>query len=386
MFEITHQGRDDQADRRVFVCYAREDSENVDKLQRKLEAAGLPVWRDRVELLPGEDWAARIRRAISENALVFIACFSRASLARDKSYQNEELTQAVEQMRLRRPDDTWLIPVRFDECDIPDLSIGAGRTLRSIHRADIFGEREQQDVERLVKSIQNMIDCTAGVSTIATIDYAAKLRQAPAAERGDHDVTGRRVRSRGETRHPKAVPSGIRQHATHRTLVAQARPHGASLDLDAIIVPGAPSAAHLDHAVTLARAADCWLLILCSRRMHQPEAIEFLTARSYDKAIVIDLPAGYSHELFRFRELHSIKNELPEACSFFTTDLSMKRNIALVLARMLQWNRIFFLDDDVRDITHPDLQATVNMLSSFSAAGPSVKNSRITRLSVTPIG
>ena len=108
--------------------------------------------------------------------------------------------------------------------------------------------------------------------------------------------------------------------------------------------------------------------------MHQPEAIEFLTARSYDKAIVIDLQAGYSHELFRFRELHSIKNELPEACSFFTTDLSMKRNIALVLARMLQWNRIFFLDDDVRDITPPDLQATVNMLSSFSAAGPWVKN------------
>jgi hypothetical protein len=60
---------------------------------------------------------------------------------------------------------------------------------------------------------------------------------------------------------------------------------------------------------------------------------------------------------------------LPRACSFFTTDLSMKRNIGLVLARMLKWRRILFLDDDIRDITYPNLQTTVDMLGSFSAAG-----------------
>ena len=65
----------------------------------------------------------------------------------------------------------------------------------------------------------------------------------------------------------------------------------------------------------------------------------------------------------------SLKNELPEACGYYVTDLSMKRNIGLVLARMLGWRRIFFLDDDIRDITYPDLQSTVNMLGSFSAAG-----------------
>ena len=47
----------------------------------------------------------------------------------------------------------------------------------------------------------------------------------------------------------------------------------------------------------------------------------------------------------------------------------MKRNIGLVLAKMLGWRRIFFLDDDIRDITYPDLQRTVDMLGSFSAAG-----------------
>jgi hypothetical protein len=36
---------------------------------------------------------------------------------------------------------------------------------------------------------------------------------------------------------------------------------------------------------------------------------------------------------------------------------------------MMGWRRIFFLDDDIRDITYPNLQRTVDMLGPFSAAG-----------------
>ena len=43
------------------------------------------------DLWPGEDWRARIRRAITDNALLFIACFSKASISRRFGYQNEEL-------------------------------------------------------------------------------------------------------------------------------------------------------------------------------------------------------------------------------------------------------------------------------------------------------
>jgi WD40 repeat protein len=134
----------------VFISYAREDSPRVDQLQRTLQDAGIPVWRDTDDLWPGEDWRAKIRQAITDNALVFIVCFSRASLTRGKSYQNEELTLAIEQLRLRRPDDLWLIPVRFDECDIPDRDIGGGRTLTYLQRADLFGERSEDGAARLV--------------------------------------------------------------------------------------------------------------------------------------------------------------------------------------------------------------------------------------------
>ncbi len=114
----------------VFISYVREDSHRVDQLQRRLQGAGIPVWRDTADLWPGEDWRIKIRGAITEKALVFIACFSHASLARRESYQNEELNLAIDQLRRRRPDDPWLIPVRFDECEIPDWDIGGGRTSR----------------------------------------------------------------------------------------------------------------------------------------------------------------------------------------------------------------------------------------------------------------
>jgi hypothetical protein len=37
-----------------------------------------------------------------------------------KSYQREELNLAIERIRVRNPDEPWLIPIRFDESDVPD--------------------------------------------------------------------------------------------------------------------------------------------------------------------------------------------------------------------------------------------------------------------------
>jgi TIR domain len=141
----------------AFISYVREDSRDADILQWTLEAAAISVWRDTADLWPGEDWRVKIRRAITDNALVFIACFSSRSIAREKSYQNEELLLAIEQLRLRRPDDPWLIPVRFDNCNVPDLEIGGGRSLASIHYADLFGDRRDAGIARLIAAILRIL-------------------------------------------------------------------------------------------------------------------------------------------------------------------------------------------------------------------------------------
>ena len=148
----------------VFISYVHEDSLQADRLQRALEGAGLRVWRDRDDLWLGRDWRMDIRHAIAHGALVFLACFSRRSLARERSYQNEELALAVEQLRLRPAGESWLVPVRFDPCDIPDLDIGGGRTLASIQYADLFGDRFAEGTARLINVIQRILDRQAGGS------------------------------------------------------------------------------------------------------------------------------------------------------------------------------------------------------------------------------
>lgn len=141
----------------AFLSYVREDSNAVDRLQRVLEAAGVPVWRDKANLWPGEDWRARIRRAIVDDSLAFIACFSQSSAGREKSYQNEELLLAIEQLRQRKPDVPWLFPVRLDDCAIPDFDISPGRTLASIQQADVFGDRYDEGVARLVSAVLRIL-------------------------------------------------------------------------------------------------------------------------------------------------------------------------------------------------------------------------------------
>jgi hypothetical protein len=141
----------------AFMSYVREDSGEADMLQRALEAAGVRVWRDTADLWPGENWRAKIRDAITHDALVFIACFSSHSAARRKSYQNEELLVAIEELRSRRPNDPWLIPVRLDDCDIPGFELGAGRTLASIQQVDVFGPSRDVAVRRLVAAAQRLL-------------------------------------------------------------------------------------------------------------------------------------------------------------------------------------------------------------------------------------
>ncbi len=165
----------------AFVSYSRDDSARVDALAAALQAAGVRVWRDTADLWPGEDWRAQIRAAITREALVFIACFSAASVARAKSYQNEELALAIDEMRLRPAGLVWLIPVRLGECEIPDLDLGAGRTLKSIQHADLFGPGASAALDRLVASVRRSLGQRADHDGLTTPQGGPGARQPSSA-------------------------------------------------------------------------------------------------------------------------------------------------------------------------------------------------------------
>lgn len=169
----------------AFISYVREDADAVDRVQQILEENGIPTWRDTDDLWPGEDWRLRIREAITENSLVFIACFSDNSFAKRVTFQNDELAVAIEQMRLRTPDQPWLIPVRLSDCTIPAHDIGGGRTLGSLQRVDLFEEHWDRGVTRLVAGVRRIL---------ASLDqpraHALRAKADDILDRAEHRVWG----------------------------------------------------------------------------------------------------------------------------------------------------------------------------------------------------
>jgi TIR domain len=148
----------------AFISYVHEDSELVDALCDVLEAASIAVWRDREQLWPGDEWKVQIRRATQRGSLAFIACFSEHSVAKERSYQNEELVLAVDEYRKRTPGHPWLFPVRFDDVDLPEFDLGAGRTLDSLQRTDLFGAKREPELTRLAVRISSVINASQSLS------------------------------------------------------------------------------------------------------------------------------------------------------------------------------------------------------------------------------
>ena len=135
----------------VFVSYCHENMDAVDRLCENLTSRGINVWLDRNALEPGTHWKRAIQQAIHQG-VYFIACFSEESNAREQTYMSEELTLAVEKLRERPFDKVWFIPVKLNECEIPDIDIGDGATLRDLQYVNLHEDWET-GIQRLLDAI-----------------------------------------------------------------------------------------------------------------------------------------------------------------------------------------------------------------------------------------
>jgi hypothetical protein len=111
----------------VFLAYVAEDLAPARRLCEALGAEGFSPWLDKDKLLPGQNWPRAIERAI-EISDAFVACFSTRSMVKRGQFQSE-LRYALDCARLRPLDQTFLIPVRLEECAVPR------RISRSIRKA-----------------------------------------------------------------------------------------------------------------------------------------------------------------------------------------------------------------------------------------------------------
>jgi hypothetical protein len=143
--------------RRIFLAHAREDNAQVGKLYADLKARGFDPWLDKVDLIPGQNWEIEIPKAIRQ-AGIFLACLSSRSVGK-VSYVQNEFRLALSAFSERPPGSIYLIPVRLDDCEVPDLqNPELGLRLRAIHWVDLW---EEGGFDRLVKAIEHAL----GVAT-----------------------------------------------------------------------------------------------------------------------------------------------------------------------------------------------------------------------------
>ncbi|GAA3382916.1 hypothetical protein [Cryptosporangium minutisporangium] len=131
---------------------------------------------------------------------------------------------------------------------------------------------------------------------------------------------------------------------SHADLLVRPARKAAPGDMDAIVVPATRSVDHLTSAVALADDLGCTLVVLCSRSATSGAVAEQASHRPGLRWIAVDLPDGYEHQLLTFASTHHPK------VVHRRSDLSVKRNLGLLLAKMLGWRRILFLDDDIYDV------------------------------------
>src|SRR3954453_19417637 len=116
----------------VFISYVRENGDLVDRLASELKSRGVTVWLDRNDIEPGARWRDAIKKAIRDGKF-FLACFSREFNQRDRSYMNEELTFAIDELRERPSSRTWFVPILINETAIPLRRISSVEELSDIH-------------------------------------------------------------------------------------------------------------------------------------------------------------------------------------------------------------------------------------------------------------
>lgn len=66
---------------------------------------------------------------------------------------NEELTLAVDELRSRPRDRIWFIPAVFPGGEVPDLSIGAGKTLRDLNYILLSQDTWSANIARIINAI-----------------------------------------------------------------------------------------------------------------------------------------------------------------------------------------------------------------------------------------
>jgi hypothetical protein len=153
-------------------------------------------------------------------------------------------------------------------------------------------------------------------------------------------------------------------HGSHRGLIWQGDETTAPVKVDAIIVPTARPVAYLKEAAAAAAKLRCPLVTLHSQKWTSAYAAAVFLDKAID-LIAIDVPDPAQLRLPQMTTSRLLAGSVLER----RTDVSTKRNLALALSHMLRWERVVFLDDDIRVPEPDDLSKAAGLLDTHAAVG-----------------
>ena len=109
----------------IFISYAREDLEAVQRLKAALDAAGLTTWFDLDRLEGGDDYDRKIRANISRCSY-FLPVISASTQRRQEAYFRREWSYAVDRARNMADGAVFVLPTCIDgtaeaEALVPEL-------------------------------------------------------------------------------------------------------------------------------------------------------------------------------------------------------------------------------------------------------------------------
>lgn len=113
--------------------------------------------------------------------------------------------------------------------------------------------------------------------------------------------------------------------------------------IDAIIVPATRPASWFSGLIDLSARAGTLLVVLCSMQARVERLAERVADTPAARALVIEVPADPHPEIPKWTSEGAFR----AASAGRMSDLSFKRNLGLMLARLHGWLKIVFLDDDI---------------------------------------
>ena len=164
----------------VFISYSRKDEAIANSIYDSLLRDGCSVWLDKISLLPGQRWEYEIEEAIKKSNFVILLLSSHS--VDKRGYFQKEVQLALDVYNTIPHGQIFLIPVRVDECDVPerlkplqwvDLFPNWDEGIRLIRRSIYF--QRTQDI--LAKSIEEQAPAPNDVIIVyPEADLDPKLR------------------------------------------------------------------------------------------------------------------------------------------------------------------------------------------------------------------